>query len=400
MQRRVTHDQALAAIRASLEAAEGPVSIAVVDDHGELVACVAIDGAARDTLENARRKAYTAARSDATTTRALAEKVGGTPTELASFDPQFSFFLGGVAAFDDGRRSARSGSAGCRDPRTSGSRSRRSPPRAWSQPDPEGPSHDPARGVDELGPHAHPPAQRSAVDRLNEPARARTELPRGGEDPRRAAAARDEEPDAATPQRLGHVAGVRDPQLEEPCAARPAHPQAAESQAPCDPARRADDHDDAEPHPDREPAARADGRVVSSTSASWSPGSTRAGTRAETATVALAPAASTNRVGRTVSHAVAARRLAPGATRGRPRRSRPNPARVASTATASLPGFVTRIAAPAEPGEGDARRGRGQADGRARRARARRGGHEHDGDQREERGPDHRPIAVNVTVAV
>ena len=117
------------------------MSVAVVDDHGELVACLAMDGAARDTLENARRKAYTAARSDATTTRALAEKVGGTPTELASFDPQFSFFLGGVAAFDDGtaRRRGRA-SAGCRAPRTSGSRSRRSPPRAWSQPDPEGPS--------------------------------------------------------------------------------------------------------------------------------------------------------------------------------------------------------------------------------------------------------------------
>ena len=104
MQRRMTHEQALAAIRAILETAEGPVSVAVVDDHGELVACLAMDGAARDTLENARRKAYTAARSDATTTRALAEKVGGTPTELASFDPQFSFFLGGVAAFADGRR--------------------------------------------------------------------------------------------------------------------------------------------------------------------------------------------------------------------------------------------------------------------------------------------------------
>ena len=104
MQRCVTHDQALAAIRATLEAAEGPVSIAVVDDHGELVACVAMDGAARDTLENARRKAYTAARSDATTTRTLAEKVAGSPTELASFDPFFSFFLGGVAVFAERER--------------------------------------------------------------------------------------------------------------------------------------------------------------------------------------------------------------------------------------------------------------------------------------------------------
>ena len=94
----MTHEQALAAIRATLEGAPAPVSVAVVDDHGDVVACVAMDGAARDTLENARRKAYTAARSDATTTRALAEKVRDAPTELASFDPQFSFFHGGVAA--------------------------------------------------------------------------------------------------------------------------------------------------------------------------------------------------------------------------------------------------------------------------------------------------------------
>jgi uncharacterized protein GlcG (DUF336 family) len=102
--RLVTHEQALAAIRATLETAPAPVSVAVVDDHGELVACLAMDGAARDTLENARRKAYTAARSDATSTRALAEKVHSAPSELASFDPQFSFFHGGVAAFSAGHR--------------------------------------------------------------------------------------------------------------------------------------------------------------------------------------------------------------------------------------------------------------------------------------------------------
>ena len=100
----MTHEQALTAIQATLETAPGPVSIAVADDHGEIVACLAMDGAARDTLENARRKAYTAARSDATSTRALADKLGDAPTELASFDPQFSFFHGGVAAFSAGRR--------------------------------------------------------------------------------------------------------------------------------------------------------------------------------------------------------------------------------------------------------------------------------------------------------
>ena len=61
-------------------------------------------GAARDTYPNARRKAYTAARSDAFTTRQLAEKAAGSATELASFDPEFSFFLGGVAAFGAGLR--------------------------------------------------------------------------------------------------------------------------------------------------------------------------------------------------------------------------------------------------------------------------------------------------------
>jgi uncharacterized protein GlcG (DUF336 family) len=100
----MTHEQALAAVRHVLEAAAGPVSVVAVDTHGEVVASLAMTGAARDTYGNAERKAYTAARSDATTTRELAAKVGSAPTELASFDPRFSFFLGGVAAFADGSR--------------------------------------------------------------------------------------------------------------------------------------------------------------------------------------------------------------------------------------------------------------------------------------------------------
>jgi uncharacterized protein GlcG (DUF336 family) len=100
----MTHDQALAALRSVLDTASGPVSAVVVDTHGEVVASIAMTGAARDTYGNALRKAYTAARSDAVTTRQLAEKAGGSPTELASFDPRFSFFLGGVAAFTGGER--------------------------------------------------------------------------------------------------------------------------------------------------------------------------------------------------------------------------------------------------------------------------------------------------------
>src|SRR5260221_13467651 len=77
--------------------APSPVSAFVVDTHGELVAAATMDGAAPDTRLNAQRKAYTAARSDARSTRELAEKVKDDPVERASFDPFFTFFLGGVA---------------------------------------------------------------------------------------------------------------------------------------------------------------------------------------------------------------------------------------------------------------------------------------------------------------
>jgi uncharacterized protein GlcG (DUF336 family) len=63
-----------------------------------------MDGAAADTRLNAQRKAYTAARSDARTTRELAAKAAGNPAEAASFDPFFTFFLGGVAVFDGEQR--------------------------------------------------------------------------------------------------------------------------------------------------------------------------------------------------------------------------------------------------------------------------------------------------------
>jgi uncharacterized protein GlcG (DUF336 family) len=84
--------------------ASGPVSVYVADVHGELVAAVTMDGAAPDTRLNAQRKAYTAARSDARSTRELAEKVKDDPVERASFDPFFTFFLGGVAVFEGDRR--------------------------------------------------------------------------------------------------------------------------------------------------------------------------------------------------------------------------------------------------------------------------------------------------------
>jgi glc operon protein GlcG len=84
--------------------ASGPVSVYVADAHGELVAAATMDGAAADTRLNAQRKAYTAARSDARSTRELAEKVADDPVERASFDPFFTFFLGGVGVYEGGTK--------------------------------------------------------------------------------------------------------------------------------------------------------------------------------------------------------------------------------------------------------------------------------------------------------
>jgi glc operon protein GlcG len=107
---------ALAIVRAVAEAVPGPVSVVVSDDHGEPIASLRMDGAALDTYENARRKAYTAARSDQLTTSALAGKVRSSPSELASFDPSFSFFMGGVAVLARGRRVGAVGVSGLPGP--------------------------------------------------------------------------------------------------------------------------------------------------------------------------------------------------------------------------------------------------------------------------------------------
>ena len=103
-------------VNAVLAAAPGPVSVYVADDHGELVAAATMDGAAPDTRLNAHRKAYTAARSDARSTAELAAKAREDPAERASFDPFFTFFEGGVAAFEDGRRTGAIGVSGLPGP--------------------------------------------------------------------------------------------------------------------------------------------------------------------------------------------------------------------------------------------------------------------------------------------
>jgi glc operon protein GlcG len=100
----MTLDKAFQIARWVVNEAPGPVSVYVADDHGELVVAATMDEAAPDTRLNAHRKAYTAARSDAFATSELAAKARDDPAELASFDPFFTFFKGGIAVFDGSRR--------------------------------------------------------------------------------------------------------------------------------------------------------------------------------------------------------------------------------------------------------------------------------------------------------
>jgi uncharacterized protein GlcG (DUF336 family) len=109
-------EQALGVVHFVVEGASAPVTVYVVDSHGEIVAAATMDGAAPDTRLNAERKAYTAARSDATSTADLAAKAREDAAERASFDPFFTFFQGGVAAFEDGRRVGAVGVSGLPGP--------------------------------------------------------------------------------------------------------------------------------------------------------------------------------------------------------------------------------------------------------------------------------------------
>ena len=105
-------ERALAIIQHIVANADGPVSVFVADTHGEVIAAATMDGAAPDTRINAERKAYTAARSDARSTRELADKVRDYPLEQASFDPKFTFFSGGVAVFEGETRTGAVGVSG------------------------------------------------------------------------------------------------------------------------------------------------------------------------------------------------------------------------------------------------------------------------------------------------
>jgi glc operon protein GlcG len=109
-------EQAFSQVQFVVDNAGAAVSVFVADEHGELVAAATMDGAAPDTRLNAQRKAYTAARSDARSTAELASKARADAAERASFDPFFTFFQGGVAVFEDGRRIGAIGVSGLAGP--------------------------------------------------------------------------------------------------------------------------------------------------------------------------------------------------------------------------------------------------------------------------------------------
>jgi uncharacterized protein GlcG (DUF336 family) len=104
-------EQALRIVEVVVRDAPAPAFVFFADSHGRLVAA-AMDCEAPHARLNAQRSAYTAARSDARSTGELADKAREDPAELASFDPFFTSFRGGVAAFEDGRRMGAVGVSG------------------------------------------------------------------------------------------------------------------------------------------------------------------------------------------------------------------------------------------------------------------------------------------------
>jgi uncharacterized protein GlcG (DUF336 family) len=86
-------EHALAIVQTVIAEAGRPVAVFVADAHGELVAAATMDGA-----------------------RDLAVKVADDAVERASFDPFFTFFQGGVAAFDGTLRVGSVGVSGLAGP--------------------------------------------------------------------------------------------------------------------------------------------------------------------------------------------------------------------------------------------------------------------------------------------
>jgi glc operon protein GlcG len=98
--------QAVAAINAVVRASEEAgfaVAVAVVDDHGDLIAAHRMDGCRPRSIRMTQRKAYTAAVMDRDTT-ALHEDMVQRHFDISYYgDPMFTALPGGVVARVAGR---------------------------------------------------------------------------------------------------------------------------------------------------------------------------------------------------------------------------------------------------------------------------------------------------------
>lgn len=99
----ITVAQTRAAIDAVVQAAEAAgirVAIAIVDDHGDLIAAHRMDGCRPRWMRMTQRKAYTAAVMDRDTTT-FQEDIVARNLQLASYgDPMFCALPGGVVIRD------------------------------------------------------------------------------------------------------------------------------------------------------------------------------------------------------------------------------------------------------------------------------------------------------------
>jgi uncharacterized protein GlcG (DUF336 family) len=95
--------EAECAIQAVVRAAERTMAVAVSDVHGDLIACLRMDGAPTRVLEHAIRKAYTAAKMGRDTLRFKADlsERGGNLGEWG--DPRLTTLQGGVVVKLDGQ---------------------------------------------------------------------------------------------------------------------------------------------------------------------------------------------------------------------------------------------------------------------------------------------------------
>jgi glc operon protein GlcG len=101
----ISAQQARAAIDAIVAASEGAgfaVAIAVVDEHGDLIAAHRMDGCRPRSIRMTQRKAYTAAVMDRDTT-AFQDDIVARQIQLSSYgEPMFSALPGGVVVRDGG----------------------------------------------------------------------------------------------------------------------------------------------------------------------------------------------------------------------------------------------------------------------------------------------------------